>query len=261
MKKQIIISTLLVSTLSFGFDLKNITSELTKNIPNSNQSSSQNQNLDNSTISNGLKEALKQGVNYATSSLGAENGYLNNKNAKIPLPQNLANIEGLIRKSGGDKMADDLINSMNKAASKAAPKTAQIFMNSISKMSLNDAQTILNGKNNSATEYFKKSSSSELKAMIKPIIQESMKENNVAQYYDLANNFFQSSTKSIQGNPLLSNLAKTAGLSTDSNESLDDYITSKAMDGLFSMIAQKEANIRENPLEQTSSILKQVFGK
>lgn len=267
MKKSLIVTGILFSTLSFGFDLKQIAGDVAKNIPENITSTNQTQksNLDNSTISSGLKEALKTGVTYATSTLGQENGYLNNKTAKIPLPNNLQNVEGVIRKAGGDKMADDLINSMNKAASKAAPKTAEIFMNSISKMSLTDAQTILGGKENAATEYFKKSSSNELKAMIKPIVQDSIKENNVAQYYDVANNFYQSNAKGLVQNSAVTGLAKNFGVDSyipgNSSENLDDYITQKAMDGLFSMIAEKEAGIRKNPVEQTSSILKQVFGK
>ncbi len=136
MKKSFIVAGILFSTLSFGFDLKQIASDVAKNIPQNVETTGNNQksNLDNSTISNGLKEALKNGVTYATSTLGKDNGYLNSDKVKIPLPDNLKNVEGVIRKAGGDKMADDLINSMNAAASKAAPKTADIFMNAISKM-------------------------------------------------------------------------------------------------------------------------------
>ena len=101
--------------------------------------------------------------------------------------------------------------------------------------------------------------------MIKPIIQDSMKESNVAQYYETANNFYQSSAKGLVQNNAVTGLAKNLCVDSyipgNSNENLDDYITSKAMDGLFSMIAQKEAGIRANPLEQSTSILKQVFGK
>ena len=202
MKKSLIVTGILFSTLSFGFDLKQIASDVSKSIPENvtSANTTQKSNLDNSTISSGLKEALKNGVTYATSTLGKENGYLNNKIAKIPLPNNLQNVEGIVRKTGGDKIVDDLINSMNAAASKAAPRTADIFMNAISKMSLSDAHYILNGGENAATEYFKKNSSNELKTIIKPIIQDSMKENNVAQYYETANNFYQSNAKSLAQN-------------------------------------------------------------
>src|SRR5574344_1443606 len=233
MKKTVLLSSILLTSI-FAFDLKSIATEVGKNIPSTTNQSQNKSNLDNSTISSGLKEALKSGVTFATTQLGKKDGYLNNKDVRIPLPPNLANAETLIRKAGGDKMADDLINSMNSAASQA-----------ISKMSLTDAQKILNSGENGATDYFKKNTTDSLKKMIKPIIQSSMKDNNVAQYYDMANSFYQSSAK-----PLLNNSAIS-----------DDFVTQKAIDGLFTMIAEKEAGIRANPIEQTSSILKQVFGK
>lgn len=262
MKKSIIVSTIILGTFSFGFDLKSIASDVVKNIPSSTQNQSQTKsNLDNNTISSGLKTALKSGVSFATSLLGKDNGYLNSA-VKIPLPDNLSNVETLIRKAGGDKIADDLIKSMNSAASQAAPKTADIFISAIDKMSLDDAKKILNGGDSAATDYFKKNTTNSLKKVIKPIIQNSMKDNNVAQYYDMANNFYESNAKPLLNNSAVSGLAKNLGLNTDSsNESLDDFVTQKAIDGLFSMIGEKEAAIRENPLEQTSSILKQVFGK
>lgn len=270
MKKSLITSVLILSTtFSFAIDFGSIAKGVVENVTstqNTTQTTNKaSSNLSDSTVTSGLKEALKTGVNFAVTQLGANNGYLNNSAVKIPLPNNLAKVESVIRTAGGNKMADDLINSMNAAASKAAPKTADIFMNAISKMSLTDAQTILGGKENAATEYFKKNSSNELKAMIKPIIQDSMKESNVAQYYETANNFYQSSAKGLVQNSAVTGLAKNLGVDSyipgNSNENLDDYITSKAMDGLFSMIAQKEAGIRANPLEQSTSILKQVFGK
>ncbi|PUE63734.1 hypothetical protein B0174_09780 [Arcobacter caeni] len=227
--------------------------------------SSKTSNLDNATVSNGLKEALKSGVTYATTQLGSNNGYLNNKAVKIPLPNNLSKAESLIRTAGGDKMADDLINSMNAAASKAAPKTAEIFISAIDKMSVTDAQKILGGGNSAATEYFKTNTTESLKKSIAPIIQETMKENQVAGYYETVNNIYKSSAKGLVDNSAVMGMAKSFGVDSyvpgNSNESLDEFVTNKAIEGLFTMIAQKEAAIRTNPVEQTSSILKQVFGK
>lgn len=269
MKKSIIATSLILSSIyANAFDLKSIASDVAKNVVQNQTSSNSNinSNLDNSTISNGLKEALKTGVNYAVSSLGKDGGYLNNSDVKIPLPNNLQNAEKLIRKASGDKMVDDLILSMNSAASKAAPKTADIFMDAISKMSLDDAQKILSGNDTAATDYFRNSSTKSLQNMIKPIIEESMKDNNVYQYYDMANSYYQKSdVKNLVNNSSLGALAKNLGADSyipgNSDESLDDFITNKAIDGLFTLIAEKEASIRENPIEQTSSILKQVFGR
>lgn len=276
MKKSLIVSTLLLtSTLTFALDLGSITKSvvdtvskdtgIAQQVTNATSSSTTNSNLDNATVSNGLKEALKTGVTYATTQLGSNNGYLNNKAVKIPLPNNLSSAEKLIRSAGGDKMADDLINSMNTAASKAAPKTAEIFISAIDKMSLTDAQKILSGGNNAATEYFKANTTESLKKSIAPIIQETMKENQVAGYYESVNNLYKSNVKGLVDNSGVMGMAKSFGVDSyvpgNSNESLDEFVTNKAIEGLFTMIAQKEAAIRTNPTEQTSSILKQVFGK
>lgn len=280
MKKSIIVSTLILSSsLTFAFDLGAIAKGVVENVtkeqvttqetsttkPATNNASTSNSNLGDSTVSNGLKEALKTGVNYAVTQLGSNNGYLNNTAVKIPLPDNLAKAETLIRSVGGDKMADNLINAMNTAASKAAPKTAEVFVNAIDKMTVTDAQAILSGGNEAATNYFKANTSDSLKKLITPIIQETMKENQVASYYDTVNNLYKSNAKGLVDNSSIMGLAKNFGVDSyipgNSDESLDEYITTKAIEGLFTMIGQKEAAIRSNPVEQTSSILKQVFGK
>ncbi|PLY07630.1 MAG: DUF4197 domain-containing protein [Arcobacter sp.] len=269
MKKiSIAASIVLCSTLSFGFDLGSITKSVMDNVVNTPAKTSTTNTtteLSNSTVSSGLKEALKVGVDYAVKNLGANNGYLDNSLVKIPLPENLKKAETLIRSAGGDKMADDLINSMNTAATKAAPKTAEIFVDAIDKMSLTDAQKILGGDKNAATDYFKANTTASLKKMITPIIQATMKENQVAGYYDAFNNYYKQYGKGLVENSSVMGLAKNFGvdsyLPSSSDQNLDDYVTDKAIDGLFKMIASKESAIRSNPVEQTTSILKQVFGK
>lgn len=270
MKKSLITSALILSTtFSFALDFGSIAKSVVDNVANgtntTNSTNTASSNLSDSTVTSGLKEALKTGVNYAVTQLGANNGYLNNSAVKIPLPNNLAKVESIIRTAGGDKMANDLINSMNKAASKAAPQTAEIFIAAIDKMSVTDAQAILNGKNDAATNYFKANTSDSLRKLITPIIQETMKENEVASYYETANELYKSNVKGLVDNTSVMGLAKNFGVDSyipgNSGESLDEFVTNKTIDGLFTMIAQKEAAIRANPLEQTSSILKQVFGK
>lgn len=269
MKKTTIIATLiLTSSLSFAFDLNSLTKGVIDNVTKSTEqttnTSSQNTNLSESTVNSGLKEALKKGVSYAVSTLGAQNGYLNNSLVKIPLPDNLAKVETLIRKAGGDKMADDLINSMNTAATNAAPKTAEIFVQAIDKMSIEDAKKILAGNENAATDYFKINTTDSLKKLITPIIQETMKTNQVATYYDTANSFYKTNLKDTVQNSSVMGLAKNFGVDSyipgSSDENLDEFVTNKAIDGLFKMIAQKEAEIRQNPVAQTTSLLQKVFG-
>jgi hypothetical protein len=271
MKKSTILASLLLSSsLTFAFDLgglaKGVLENVTKttNTDTKTTSSTTNSNLSNSTVSSGLKEALKVGVNYAVTQLGEEGGYLNNSLVKIPLPGNLAKVETLMRKAGGGAIADNLLNSMNTAATKAAPQTAEIFLNAIEKMSVTDAQNILAGGKDAATNYFKSNTTESLKKMIAPIIQETMKENQVANYYDTANNFYKNNVSNLVDTSSVTAIAKNFGVDSyipgNSDENINDYVTNQAIDGLFKMIATKEAEIRTNPVAQTTSLLKQVFG-
>lgn len=267
MKKKIILSSLvLCSTLSFAFDLNSFTKEIVNDITKTETKQDQTvaSSLSQDTVSKGLKEALKVGVNYATKTLGAQNGYLNNTDVKIPLPENLQKAETLIRSAGGDKIADDLIKSMNNAATNAAPETAKIFIDAIEKMNLEDAKKILAGDEHSATNYFKENTNEALKKLIKPIVNKTMQENSVSKYYDTFNTYYKQYGKEYVENSSVMNLAKNFGVDeyipSSSDKSLDDYVTNKAIDGLFKMISEKEASIRENPVEQTTSILKKVFG-
>lgn len=270
MKKiSIAAGIILTTTISFGFDLGSIAKGVMDNVvtPSSTTTNNTtvNSSLNNDTISKGLKEALKNGVTFAVKELGAKDGYLNNSLVKIPLPDNLAKVETIIRKAGGEEVVNNLINSMNNAATTAAPKTANIFIDAINKMSLVDAQKILSGDNTAATSYFKTNTTESLKKMITPIIQESMKENQVAQYYKTANSFYKSNISSLVENSSTMAMAKSFGVDSyipsSSDKGMEEYVSDKAIDGLFKMIAQKESAIRQNPIEQTTSILKQVFGQ
>jgi len=272
-KKKVIVSLALCATTAFSFDFGSIAKDVVNNVTNSTSedkssqtttTTNSNSNLSESTVSSALKEALQNGVTYAVETLGAENGYLNNSEVKIPLPENLQKVETIIRKAGGDEVADNLINSMNTAATKAAPQTAEIFASAIEKMSVDDATTILNGDDDAATKYFQTNTSDSLKETIKPIIEETMEQNDVAKYYSAFNDYYKEYGKDYVENSSVMGVAKNFGvdsyLPSSSDENIDDYVTQKAIDGLFTMIAQKEAAIRENPVEQTTSLLKEVFG-
>jgi hypothetical protein len=280
-KTSVVVSSLLFcSTLSYGFNLKSLAEEVVEKVStttstssasttssstsDASASSTSNSSLSSSTISSGLKSALKKGVEYAVDELGADGGYLNNAQVSIPLPENLQKVESAIRKVGGDEVADNLITSMNTAATKAAPETAQIFVNAIEKMSVEDAQKILNGGDSAATDYFKTNTTASLKSMITPIIQETMQENKVAGYYDTFNAYYKQYGADIVENSQVVSMAKNLGVDSyipsSSDQNLDDYVADKAIEGLFTMIAEKEAAIRSNPVEQTTSLLKQVFG-
>jgi len=269
MKNTKILGTLLLSaSLAFAFDLNSLTKSVTDSLStdtSNTSTSSATSILDNATVSSGLKEALKVGVNYAVKELGSSNGYLNNKDVRIPLPENLAKVEAVIRKAGGEKLADDLINSMNKAATNAAPKTAKIFLDAVNNMTLEDANKILAGDENAATTYFSENTTDSLKKMIMPIIKTTMEENSVAGYYNTINDFYKNNAKEYVQSSSIMGMAKSYGVDSylpgSSDVNLDEYVTNKAITGLFTMIAQKEAEIRKNPVAQTTSLLKQVFGK
>lgn len=263
-KNSIAISLLLCSTISYAA-WQDLAGDMLKTITeNKTVTNSTNTTLDNNTISSGLKEALKKGVNIAVTQLGKENGYFSNELVKIPLPNNLDKVKAIVEKAGGQKYINELELAINNAATQAVPKTADIFIKAIDKISITNAKEILNGKNDAATEFFRKNTTNDLKALISPIIKESIEKNQVASYYQTFNSFYQSNVKSYVNNTSIMSYAKSFGVDTfiPGNEdiNLNEYITNKAIDGLFIMIKEEEKAIRENPVQRTSSILKKVFG-
>lgn len=266
MKKTLTLCFLLGTTLVNGFSLSDVSSALetvnqTQKTPSATQNTS---SLSNTTITSGLKEALNIGVEYAVSSLSKEDGYLNNSLVKIALPQNLQTAEKLVRKARGDKVVDELISSMNKAASQAAPQTLSIFTDTIKNMKMEDVQSILNGSESATTDYFKAKTTEKLTKAITPIVTKTMQENSVASYYNSFNGYYKEYGKSYVDNSGIMSYAKQFGVDEylpSSDQDLNSYVTIQAINGLFKMIAQKEAQIRTNPKAQTTSLLKQLFGK
>jgi hypothetical protein len=163
------------------------------NVANSALGSQKSSNLSNGEIDSGLKEALSLGVKNAVEALGKDGGYLNDKSVKIPLPDSLQKMADMAKSVGAQKYADELIVAMNKAASKAAPKSAEIFLDSIKSMSIEDGKKILMGGDNAATQYLKKSSYDKLVKVIAPIVKESMSECQVASYLKAFNDYYKSS--------------------------------------------------------------------
>lgn len=219
---------------------------------------------DDSLVSKALKEALNQGITTATNTLSKENGFLNSM-VKIPLPSNLQKVEGMIRKAGGDKYADELILAMNTAASKSIPKTVAIFKEAVSNMSIQDAQKILEGSNHATTEYFQSKTQTKLTQAIAPIVKQSMAQNEVASYYQAFNSFYQSQSKTLLKDSAITSYAKNFGVDSylpgNEEQNLEEYITDKTIKGLFTLIAKEEQAIRTNPVNRTTELLKEVFGR
>ena len=203
--------------------------------------------LDLSSFSNkdqvgSLKQALTQGAKTAVKNLAKENGYLGNDKVRIPLPENLQKIDGLLRKFGMGKYADELVTAMNRAAEAAVPEAQNLLVGAVKKMTVEDAKSILTGSDDAATQYFRKNTEAGLTDKFKPIINEAMQKVKLAEKYD---KFAGKGTK--------------FGLVEERDARLDDYITRKAMDGLFLMMAEQEKAIRANPLEATGNLARKVF--
>jgi hypothetical protein len=200
--------------------------------------------LDEATVASGLKEALSLGTKNAVGLVSKLNGYFGNESIKILLPDKVQTAADLLGKIGYQKQVDDFIRSMNRAAEKAAPKAAVYFADSIKGMTIEDARNILSGSQTAATEYFQSKTAAKLYDEFKPQIAESMKQVEVARFYN-----------DMMGKVPASLFTKPQSID------LDHYITNKALDGLFYMIAQEEQKIRENPVARTTDLLKKVFGK
>jgi hypothetical protein len=193
--------------------------------------------------SSGVKEALVKGADFAVSSLGKDNGFLGNSKVKIPLPESLHTAEKAMRTFGMGKQADELIETMNHAAENAVAQAKPILMDSIKKISVNDAKGILTGGDDGVTQYFKRTSTEPLTQKFMPIVKASVKKVQLAERY----NQFAGKAASL-------------GLIDKKDADIDSYVTQKAMDGLFAMIAEQEKSLRSNPLGAGSSLLKKVFG-
>lgn len=189
-----------------------------------------------------LKQALIQGAETAVANLSKENGYLGNDKVRIPLPESLQKADGLLRKFGMGKFSDDLTTSINRAAEAAVPEAKDLLVGAVNKMSVEDAKSILTGDSDAATQYFRKNTETALTEKFKPIVATSMQKVKLAETYD------QFAGKGVQ-----------FGLIDERDTKMDDYITRKAMDGLFLMMAEQEKVIRANPLEATGSLAKKIF--
>jgi hypothetical protein len=190
-----------------------------------------------------LRQALSQGATAAVASLGRPDGFLGNPKVKIPLPESLQKAEKLMRKLGMGKRADELITTMNRAAEAAVPEAKELLVNAVKQMTLQDAKAILTGGDDSATQYFKRTTSAPLTEKFLPIVRKATEKVKLAEKY---NRYAKQAAK--------------LGLLDEKDASLEDYVTQKALDGLFLMIAEEERAIRKNPLGQASSLLQKVFG-
>ncbi len=206
-------------------------------------SSSGVNSLSNSEASGGLKEALTQGVGKAVSTLGAADGFFGNKEVKIPLPKSLKKIEKGMKLMGMGKQSDELVLKMNRAAEAAVPEAKALLVDSIKQMTLADAKAILTGPQDAATQYFKRTTSKQMGEKFLPIVTKATENVQLAASY---NKYAEMGSK--------------FGVVKKEDAKIEQYVTNKALDGLYLMIAKEEAAIRKDPLGQASNLLKKVFG-
>ncbi len=199
--------------------------------------------LSNADAVSGLKDALTQGASVAVSKLGVENGFLGNDKVKIPLPDALQRVEGALRMMGMRKQADELVTAMNRAAEQAVPEAKALLVASVKKMSVQDAKGILTGGDTAATEYFRQSTSEQLTQKFLPIVTKATAKVGLAEKY---NN--------------LAGKGAQLGLVDAKQAKIENYVTQKALDGLFLMVAEQEKAIRKDPVGTATGMAKKVFG-
>lgn len=191
----------------------------------------------------GIKEALNQGLGKAVTQLNVTDGFFRSA-YKILLPPEAQKIENTLRNIGLNSMVDKAILSINRGAEDAAGKATPIFINAIRSMTLNDAINLVRGGDTSATHFFREKTTAQLTAAFRPVIQNSLDQVEATKYYgDMVNRYNSIPTTFKKLNP-----------------DLAGYVTLRATDALFNLIAKEEKNIRENPVARTSELLRKVFG-
>ena len=199
--------------------------------------------ISNRDAAAGLKEALVKGSQTAVARLGVENGFFGDERLRIPMPESLKRTEKMARRLGMGKQADELVLRMNRAAEAAVPEAKALLVDAVKQMSVQDAKGILAGGDDAATQYFRRTTSEPLTQRFAPIVKQAMEKVSVAETYDR-----------------FASRGARLGLVKQEDANLEDYITRKALDGLFLAIAEEERKIREDPAAAASSLLRKVFG-
>jgi len=195
-------------------------------------------------VSEGFKEALVKGISIGADQVSQLDGYFKNLEIRIPFPPDVKNVEEKLRQIGLGGEVDKFILTLNRGAEQAAKEAKPIFITAIRSMTIEDAWSILKGDEDAATQYLERTTSVQLKEKFKPVIQQALQQVNATKYYgDLVNTYNRI--------PLVQKV----------NPDLNEYATDLAIQGLFTMIAKEEKNIRDNPAARTTELLRKVFGQ
>ena len=198
--------------------------------------------LTNADASNGIKAALAQGAQVAVSQLGQQGGFWNNAQLRIPLPGYLGDAAKMLRRFGQGRYVDEVEHGINRAAEAAVPMGKDVLVGAVQSMSVDDAKRILTGGNNSVTDFFATKTRQPLNQRFLPVVTEATGQVGVMQQY----------------NQLVS---KASAFGVGSNKlDLNQYVTGKTLDGLYTVIGEQERQIRQNPMASASAVVRQVFG-
>lgn len=199
--------------------------------------------LDESTVAAGLKEALRVGTERSTASTSKLDGFYKNALIRIALPEQYDGVARALKGIGMGSYVDDFERSMNRAAERASGEAVDVFWSAITQMSISDAFGILNGGETAATDYFRRKTTASLTARIQPIVTAKMEEVGVYNVYnDLVAKYNQLP------------IAKPEAVD------IDDYVTTRTINGIFSVLEGEEKRIREDPAARTTALLRRVFG-
>lgn len=199
--------------------------------------------ISNKDAVSGLKQALTDSAAAAVGKLGVENGFFGNAKIKIPLPESLRKVEGLMRAMGMKRQAEELELAMNRAAEAAVAEAKSLLVDAAKKMSVQDASGILTGGETSVTDYFKRTTAADLAKKFLPMVKKATAGVGLAEKYNAI------AGKGVQ-----------LGLVDANQATIEQYVTQKSLDGLYTVIGDEEKAIRRNPLGAASSIVQKVFG-
>lgn len=199
--------------------------------------------ISNKDAVSGLRQALTDGAAAAVGKLGVENGFFGNTRVKIPLPESLQKVEGLMRAMGMKRQADELELAMNRAAETAVAEATPLLVDAVKQMSVQDAKGILTGGETSATDYFRRTTADALGRKFLPIVKKATAKVGLAEKYN-----------SIAGK------GAQLGLVNADQATIEQYVTKKSLDGLYTIIADEEKALRQDPVGAASSIVQKVFG-
>jgi len=192
----------------------------------------------------GIRAALERGAGAAVDLLGRKDGFLGNAKVRIPLPGYLKDAAKLARLTGQQKQVDDLVTAMNRAAEAAVPEARALLVSAVKSMSVDDARRIVAGGDDSVTRFFASKTRQPLGEKFLPIVTRETEKVELAAHFNV-----------------LAGKAAVIGLMKSEDASIERYVTGKALDGLYFMIAEEEKKIRRDPIGTGSALLAKVFGK